>query len=320
MHTEVRIALLLITAAVAALAAWFAWTAVRDNLAMLHSWTRTQGLVSAMPAANYVEIEIGAEPDLRRVVVSPDHQLGLSLFKTVPVYLDPADPRHARAGGLFQLWLWPAGMSVLAVIFLGLTVTAARVGRGSGATGFGAGHWMLSPPPPPLETDLRVHRPPTEWKAPLVWSLLGLALAAVGIFGPAVSPIQRLGPTSAGSLFVALMLAMSLHNATTELSADAHGLRETSAFGWRDVPWGEVGGVETQETVPTYRKPFSVLYELPFPGRTTRSFAFVSRNGGTLMRLSVAMQPRDTMRRLLALCNAQTHLTEQFRRIIVPDF
>jgi len=80
---------------------------------------------------------------------------------------------------------------------------------------------------------------------------------------------------------------------------------------------GRGGGVETRELVPTTRKDFSDA--MPFPGRTTRSLVFTGRDGRALMRLSVAMQPRDSMRRLLEVCAARTGLTEQFRRIKVPD-
>jgi len=76
MNTEVRIALVLLASALAALTAWFIRSAVVDNMVMLRSWTRTEGLVTY--AGDYeVQIEIGTEPDARRVLILTDHQLGL---------------------------------------------------------------------------------------------------------------------------------------------------------------------------------------------------------------------------------------------------
>jgi hypothetical protein len=289
-----------------------------DNLVMLRSWTRTEGLV-AYAGNHEVQIELGTEPDTRRVTIRPDHQIGLSALKRVPVYIDPADPAHVRPGGLLQIWLGPAALLLLTLFFFACALAAVRVGRTGDETGYGASRWMMNESPPPLDTNLRVHRPASEWKAPLFWSLLGVGMAACGVFARSGAPLPRLGAFSLGCLWVLLMAALSLHNGTTEVAADAHGLRETSAFGWRDVPWGDVTSVETREVIAANRRAFSVRDILPIPGRTTRSLVFAGRGGRTLMRLSVHMQPRDTMRRLLDFCAARTGLHEQFQRIVVPD-
>jgi hypothetical protein len=318
MQTKVRIALVLLALAFAAMAAWFAWFAVLNNRAMLRSWTRTEGRVSGL-GDNYVEVEIGTGPDMRRVAIWPDHQLGLSLSRKAPILVDPADPAHARAGGLLQLWLMPATQALLAGLLLACARAAVRVGCTGGGTGYGAGHWMLSAPPPPLPTELRVHRPAREWKAPLGWSLMGVLLAACEVFGTADAPIIRLLEGSLGGLFALFAWALSLQNRTIEVAADAHGVRETSAFGWRDLRWEEVASVEVREVAPAYHRALHLGSELPFPGRTTRSLVFAGPSGRALMRLSVAMQPSDTMRRLMDFCTARTGLREQFRHIEVPD-
>jgi hypothetical protein len=41
--------------------------------------------------------------------------------------------------------------------------------------------------------------------------------------------------------------------------------------------------------------------------------------GRTLIRMSARMQPPEAVRQLFDLCEARTGLTEQFRRIRVPD-
>ena len=129
MYFEVRIGLILLALAAAAVTGSLARKAGSGSLTVLRSWTRTEGVVTAMPAADYVEIELGTEPETRRVVVAPPHQIGLSLFKRVPVYLDPADPTKAQVGGVLQLWLWPAGLALATVVLLGLGVSAARAGE-----------------------------------------------------------------------------------------------------------------------------------------------------------------------------------------------
>jgi hypothetical protein len=315
MYTEVRIALALLALAVAALAAWLVRPAIVDNLAALHSWTRTEGRVYSVET-NRVQIEFGTDPGTRRVWIPTDHQYFLPEY-TVQAYVDPADTSRARLAGLLQMWLRPAALILIVAAFLGLALAAARVGRGAAASGFGAGHWTLSAPPAPLLTEVRVYRPASEWKAPLFWAVLGLGAAALGLFAPAVTPLARSGEVLLGGVWILLTASLSLYNGTTQVAADAHGLLETSAFGWRDLRWEEVGGVETRELVPTTRKDFSDA--MPFPGRTTRSLVFTGRDGRALMRLSVAMQPRDSMRRLREVCAARTGLTEQFRRIKVPD-
>jgi hypothetical protein len=318
MYTEVRIALVLLATVFAALAAWYARTAIVDILVMRRSWTRTEGLVTAMPARQ-VEIEIGTEADTRRILVSTDTQLGLSLFKKTAIFVDPANPERARSAGLLQLWLRPVVLALMAMFLCVCAVTAARVGRGPVIAGDAAGRWMLTPPPPPLQTELRVHRPASEWKAPLFWSLLGFGMAACGLFARSGAFMPRLGAASLGVFFVLLTGALSLHNGTIEVAADAHGIRESSAFGWRDFRWEDVGGIETREVVSVNRRAFSLSHGLPFPGNTTRSLVFTGHGGRTLMRLSIAMQPGSAMRRLLDLCALRTGQQEQFRRIYVPD-
>jgi len=318
MQTRVRSALVLLALALAAIASGFAWSATVENRARLRSWTPTEARVSGI-GDNYVEVEIGTDPDIRHVAIWPDHHLGLWLFRKVPILVDPADPGRARAAGLLQLWLMPATQALLAGLLLACARVAAGEGRTAGGTGYGAGHWMFTAPPPPVESELRVHRPASEWKAPLGWSMLGVALAACEVFGSAELPIVRLLEGSLGGLFVLFAWGLSLQNRSIEVTADAHGVRETSAFGWRDLGWEEIASVEVREVAPAYYRAFSRRSEMPFPGRTTRSLVFAGPNGRALMRLSVAMQPSDTMRRLMDFCTARTGLQAEFRHIEVPD-
>src|SRR5262249_4299425 len=159
--------------------------------------------------------------DTVRERVPVDHHVGLSFLQKVTVLVDPADNTHRRIGGFLQLWLWPAGLLLASAVLLGGAAAASRVGRGSAIDGAeSAGRWMFTPPPPPLDTDIRVYRPETEWRAPLFWSLLGVAAFAIAVGVRSAPLVSRVGMGSAGLGFVILMAALSLANKTTEISAD----------------------------------------------------------------------------------------------------
>ena len=305
MYFEVRIGLILLALAAAAVTGSLARKAGLGSLTVLRSWTRTEGVITAMPAADYVEIELGREPETRRVVVAPPHQIGLWLFKRVPVYLDPADPTKAQVGGALQLWLWPAGLALATVVLLGLGVSAARAGE---------------PLPPPLQTDIRVYPPASEWTAPLVFSLVGAAAMACGLLIRSGGMIPRTILTAIGVGFLLFMWALALDSKTLEISADDKGLRRTSAFGWKDVPWGDIARFEKIRTTPMTRRRNFLGYDMPFPGRDTESYSFAGRNGRTLIRLSIAMHPADAMLRLFDLCAARTGLHPEKRTIRILDF
>ena len=111
MNPIVRI--LLVVAALAG--AWMIgramWPGVANNLLALKSWTRTEGVVRAMNGA--IEFELGREPSSYRAFANVDHTWGLSLFKTVPLFVDPADRSRIKPAGFLQMWLAPAELSAL---------------------------------------------------------------------------------------------------------------------------------------------------------------------------------------------------------------
>jgi hypothetical protein len=320
MYSEIRWALVLVAIALAALPAWMASRVVTGNLAVLSSWKRAQGVVVAMASSDYVEIELGKEPDTSRVKAPTDHQLGLSFLKTVPIYVDPSDPQRVRTGGLLQLWLWPAGLALAAAVLLIVAATAASIGRGTAADLDAAtGRWMFSPAPPPIETDIRVYRPASEWKVPLGWSVLGAAMLACGVFMRSANPISRMVCASVGMLFLLLMWAMSIDNKTTEVSADRNGLLKNSAFGWCRIRWEQVGSVEQQHTI--FGRSASRLRQrdTSFPGRDVTMVVFADKSGRQLVTLSPGMEPTKNMRRLLDACAERTGLRLEFRTIFDPN-
>jgi hypothetical protein len=313
MHSEVRLTLVLVAAAAMLVSGWFAYAAVSANVATLGHWRRLEGTVVGIGSPDYIEVELGRDPDTRRVRAAGEHTLGLGFLRRVTVYEDPADPGRHRAGGVLQLWLWPATLAALAAVFCLATFAAFSTGRGPARGG-----WNLSPPPAFAPSRIVIARPASETRAPLFWSLLGVVAFGCGILASGMSPFSRLWALLAGGLFMLGTWTLALHNRTYRVSADSAGLRAASVLAWREVRWEPVKSVECREVYPTnYR--FSGK-TMPFPGRTTKSIVFAGANGRSLLRMSTRMQPRDDVRRLFELCAERTGLTEQFRRIEVPDF
>ena len=321
MYAEVRLALVVIAAAAALVSGCFALQAVNANLVALRGWQRTEGMLRGAAARDALAVEIGSEPDTRRVTARVEHQMGLPSTGVVTVYLDPADPGRARIGGILQMWLWPATVALLCgLACLGLA-GSLTVGRGALVEdGASRGRWRFSPPKPAEAGEIVVHPPKSEGQAPLFWSLLGVTAFACGAFAPAVSPFQRLAPLLLGLTFTLATWGLALHNRTLRISAGEKGLRASSALGWREVRWEQIRSVELRETTSTSRRAFDIKEKLPFPGNTARSIVFADGYGFALLRMSDEMQPRDEVRRLLELCEARTGLHEQFRHFNAPDF
>jgi hypothetical protein len=321
MYTEVRWTLVVVSLALAALPVWMAGRLVTDNLAVLSSWTRAQGKVVGLAADDQVEIELRGEPDVVRANAPIDHKLGLAFLKTVTIYADPADPQHIRVGGWFQMWLWPIGLALGAAVLLICGAAAASIGRGNAAELESAtGRWMFSPAPAAMETDIRVHRPASEWKAPLFWSLLGLALLACAVLMRSANPISRMGSGSAGMLFLLLMWGMALDNKTTDVSADRNGLLKSSAFGWCRIRWEQVGSVQQEHTIFGRSESRLRQRDTSFPGRDVTVVVFRDKGGRQLVTLSPGMEPTRNMRRLLDACADRTGLHLEFRTIYDPNF
>jgi len=305
MYPYVRIAFILLFVGLALAATALTVPVVSGNLAIRRSWKRTQATVFGMASDNSVEVSFGGQADEPRVSVPVDHKAGLSFLKTVPVYVNPADPSQMKMGGLLQMWLWPTGLAGVVLLLLACALAAGSAKH--------IGGWMLTPAPPPLLTGIRVFRPASEWKAPLVWSLLGVAAIACSIWVRTGTRIQHLGLGSIGLLFVVLMWSLAMDNATTEISADSAGLRKTTAFGWRQVRWEQVGAVEERTMI--FGRGKSLLRDgkdYSFPGNESTSLVFADSSGRMLISASTKMEPRASMQQLLALCAERTgHRTER---------
>ncbi len=317
MYPEVRLTLVVLAVALAALPAWWAGRIVSRNLVVLSAWKRSEGVVTSLAADDQVEVEIQGNANAPRVNVPVDHQIGLSFLKRVPLYVDPADPKQMRLGGLFQMWLWPAGLMMAGLVLLIGMAGVASIGRGAtGDISEATGHWHFTSPPPPLDSDIHVRRPASELRAPLFWSLLGVAALALAVFVRAGTPIQRAVLGGIGTLFILSMCALALNNRTTEVSADRSRLRKTTAFGWCQTSWDQVGSVERQRTI--FGRPASMLRKNTsdtFAGREVTLIVFADRSGHALVTMSQFMQPPKQMLRLMDLCTERTGLHIEFRTI-----
>ncbi len=321
MYTEVRLALVVIAAAAVLVSGWFTREAVNANRAALHGWQRTEGILRGAAPHDALEVEVGTEPDTRRVAAQVEHMFGLSSTGVVTVYLDPADPGRARIGGILQMWLWPATAALLCGLGCLALAATLTLGRAPVAPDRApSARWRLSRPPAAEAGEIVTRAPKSEGRAPLFWSLLGLAAFASGAFAPAGSPFQRLTPLLIGLVFVLGTWGLALHNTTLRITAGEKGLRETSALGWREVAWEQIRSVERRETTSTRRPAFDIREKLPFPGNTARSIVFADSYGFALLRMSDRMEPRAAVRRMLDLCESRTGRQMQFRHLNVPDF
>src|SRR4051812_16675800 len=161
MNPVIRIVAIAAALAGVALIARIEWPAVATNLTAMQSWTRTQGEVRAM--SGDVEFELGHDPETYRASAPVDHTLGLRLFKTVPLFVDPADRTHVKPAGVLQMWLSPAAMSVFILLLLGAAVIAAQIGTGQDGAST-PGTWMFTESPGPLTGGILLHSPARQWK------------------------------------------------------------------------------------------------------------------------------------------------------------
>ena len=317
MYTEVRMALVVILAATALMGGWFATKAIQSNRVVLRTWQRAEGVLDGAGPKGTMEIVIGERPDERRLLAPMQHYRGLS--RNVTIYLDPADPERARIGGTLQLWLWPATAVLLCFIGCAGVLVALGAGRGALAEAPAITSWKLSPQPAADPAAIVLHAPKSQGVAPLYWSVLGVAALAVGVFAPWGTPFQRLGPILLGSLFVLGTWGLALHNRTLRISATVQGLRETSALGWREVPWERVRSVELRDVVSVpYR--LNMREGVATPGQRARTIVFANDNGFALLRMSEHMQPTAAVQRLFDLCEQRTGLQLKFRHMNVSPF
>jgi hypothetical protein len=218
----------------------------------LKSWIRTEGEVRAMNGD--IEFEIGHEPDSYRAFAAVPHTWGLRIFGKAPLLVDPADRTHIKPAGLFQMWLTPAGMSLLILILLATALTGIRIGSGQGSgesAGLNHAPWMFTESPGPL-SGIALHSPTRQWKIVLCWSLLGVALAVIPMLGKSGNPVSRFGAIALGSAFALSLWIFAWHTKTLEVSANEQGVRMSSVLGWRELPWGLIRSVEDQDVFTTY--------------------------------------------------------------------
>jgi hypothetical protein len=264
-----------------------------------------------------IEFEIGREPDSYRAVATVDHTWGLSLFKKVPLFVNPADRLRVKPAGFLQMWLSSAGMSVFVLLLLMAAGAAARFGAGQTAESPTDSRWMFSRAAGPLSGGITLHSPPGQWKIVLVWSLLGVAMAIIPLLGKGGNPVSRVGYILLGTAFATALWGFAWHTKSMEISANESGIRMTSVLGWRELPWGLIRSVEDQDIFTTYYNGTLRMWELPFPGSSIRVLAFNGERDRTLMSFSPDLQPQDSLKRLFDLCARQTGLKLHGRAIAI---
>ncbi len=262
----------------------------------------------------------GMPTDSKRAFAAVEHHWGLRFGGKAPIFVDPADPSHIKTAGVLQMWLFPAAMSGLIVLFLASALIVARLGTGQSVAqadaGQAQGRWMFSQSPGPLGGGIILHAPTRHWKAVLFWSLLGVAMA-IGRMMSGGNQIGRYFLSTVGAVFALYLWGFAWHTKTMEITANDQGIRMTSVLGWRDVPWALVRGVEDQTIFTTYYNGGTRMWELASAGSTVRGFAFNDQGGRTLMFFSPEVEPQPELDRLFHLCEARTGMHLQRRTIAI---
>jgi hypothetical protein len=315
MHPIIRISLVVAALAGIWLVGRTMWPLVASNLVARKTWNLTEGEVRGMNGT--IEFELGHEPDAYRAFAEVNHTWGLSLFKKVPLFVDPADPARVKPAGFLQMWLAPAEMAGLIVLLLAVTLMAALPGSQSGA-GQSQGQWAFSASPGALEDGISLHSPTRQWKIVLGWSILGVAMAVSVIFSKGNNQAARLAYLLLGCAFTAGLWIFAWHTKSLEISANPRGVRMTSVLGWRDVPWEMIRSVEEQEIFTTYYNGNMRMWELPFPGSTVRVFALNDERGRTVMSFSPDLEPKAGLKQLFELCTQRTGSALKQRKIPLP--
>jgi hypothetical protein len=123
----------------------------------------------------------------------------------------------------------------------------------------------------------------------------------------------------AGLIFVLAMWILAADTKSTEISADRQVLRKTSALGWREVRWEQVGSVAQERTVFGRGQSILRTRDRSFPGNEVTIIVFRDRSGRSLVSMSPKMQPAKSMIRLLDTCAERTGLRLDFRTIYAPN-
>jgi len=100
-----------------------------------------------------------------------------------------------------------------------------------------------------------------------------------------------------------------------EITANDRGIRMISSLGWRDVPWELVRGIEDKEILNTYYNGNMRMWEMPWPGSTTRLITLAGERGFPLMTITPEVEPKAALRRLLDLCERRTGTRMERRKI-----
>ncbi len=306
MSPLLRAAITAVAAGGVCLFGWLALRTVAENITAIRSWHLVAGRIDSQegrtgwlwaPDGAYALAYPTVDRDMNdrelRVKAPVLTDLGLGNFSDAfPLYIDPADPKRAKAAGFFQLWTFPVVMSLWALLFLAIGLIGWKVGGGGAA-------------PAPFEGGIALRNPPGYWKAALLWSLLGVAL-----FGLALHPEGGFSRTKAisgavvGALFAVSLGVSAWRHTTWSLTANDSGVRVISITGWKEVAWGEVKGFERQSIFTTYLQGISP--SIPARGAALDVYALTDRNGHTLMHFALDAGPSDMRNGLFRLCEAKT--------------
>jgi hypothetical protein len=217
------------------------------------------------------------------------------------------------------MWLAPAQLAVMMLILLVVAGLVLSLGTGGNLPRLESrasqARWVFTPSPGPLSGDISLREFPRRWKIVLGWSVLGIVMAVMVLFASIASRPQRCFQVLIGACFTVALWGLASHTATMEITANDRGIRMISSLGWRDVPWELVRGIEDKEILNTYYNGNMRMWEMPWPGSTTRLITLAGERGFPLMTITPEVEPKAALRRLLDLCERRTGTRMERRKI-----
>jgi hypothetical protein len=228
----------------------------------------------------------------------------------VTVYLDTAAASRSRLGGFFRMWLVPLAccLPLPVLLLLARVILTAKHLPNRWA-------WCAAPPwSPPVGTAV------ARWTTAntgmvLFWSTLALALPVIAVLNRDASLIQRTFQAGAGGLLFAALCAYALHIGTYRVWAWDAGVRECSAWGYREANWKDVRRIESKTVRQLRWSHYARRYQTSPWDRPSRKVVLLDAGGSTLLQLDRDLKPPDALAAILNLCRERTGLSFEQRQV-----
>lgn len=313
----IRYAATAIAGLIAVVSAWLACRQIIEVQRLKREATCIAARLTNWKTKDGFRAEVALKPENleERVWVGMSHDCNLYYDKKVDVYMHPADPAKSRLGGFLQFWLSPMVLLLTAVVFAVPAVwllSLSGPGRyGGPLPGQWVGRWIWfsGAPWPRGVGDYVLSLPSHSWMIPLGIALVGIPILCYAFFYRAHLWHGRLVWGIVGLFLTVVFGGVSWDFGSYELVADERSVRESSALGWREVPWTAVRRLENESIV--YQKWSTVTrsYGTDLSGPARWSLVLVDVNGKRMMTIDDNFKPSPACRELFKFVQRKTELT-----------